>query len=35
MKKGFKKKASKEKVEFLFIKKKAKKKVLIFAHYLN
>ncbi len=35
MKKGFKKNTVKEKVEFLFIKNKSKKKVLIFAHYLN
>jgi len=33
--KVFKTKLVKERVEFIFIKKKNKKKIMIFAHYLN
>lgn len=33
--KTFKTKLINEKVEFIFIKKKNKKRILIFAHYLN
>ena len=32
---SYKKKIKNEKIEFLFIKKKTNKKVMIFAHYLN
>lgn len=32
---SYKNKIKNEKVEFLFIKKKTNKKVMVFAHYLN